>query len=452
MKTLLSGGTIYDFSPERRRISSGYLGIEDGRIAFISESRPQWFVADREIDCRECVVLPGFVNCHTHLAENLFKGLMDEVAFEGLFYSTLFRWEGKLDPDMVYWGSMSGALDALRCGVTTVADMYHHAEATAKAVCDAGLRGYLGQKVLGFSLDRPPELVNGKVNYNFDFSSFSQQLDAALSFASQWQGSCDGRITTSIAPHATNTLDRRMFAEIVRQARDHNLGVHLHLAQMASERDTIIAREGMGCVEFLADVGVLDVPVLGAHAIFLREGEVELLQQYGVSISHNPYPNAKDAAVVAPVPAMRSAGVTVGLGTDAFQMNMLETARFAALLNRVQLGNPSYFSAEETLAMATIEGAKVLGMEQEIGSLEAGKRADIVVFDLSLLNTQPLDDSLKNLFYYGDVSNIKHTIVNGEIVYTKGRFTRVKESTVEKELKRVSAQLRSEIQRIKRGT
>jgi len=451
MKTLLFGGTTYDFSPERRHIPDSYLGIEDGRIAFVSESKPQEFVADQEIDCQGCVVLPGFVNCHTHLAENLFKGLMDEVAFEGLFYSTLFRWEGLLNPDMVYWGSMSGALDALRCGVTTVADMYHHAEATAKAVCDAGLRGYIGQKVLGFSFDRPPELASGKVNYNFDFSSFSRQLDAALSFAGQWQGNCDGRITTSIAPHATNTLDRRMFAEIARQARSHDLGVHMHLAQMASERETIIAREGMGCVEFLADVGMLDVPILGAHAIFLKEGEVDLLQQYGVSISHNPFPNAKDAAVVAPVSAMRSAGVTIGLGTDAFQMNMLETARFAALLNRVQLGDPNYLSAEESLAMATIEGAKALGMAHEIGSLEAGKHADIVVFDLSSLNTQPLDDPLKNLFYYGDVSNIEYTIVNGEIVYDEQKFSRVKESTVKEELKRVSIKLRSKIQQLKRG-
>lgn len=452
MKMLLSGGTIYDFSPDSRCIPGGYLGMDGGRIAFVSEAKPKEFVPDREIDCQGCVILPGFVNCHTHLAENLFKGLMDEVAFEGLFYSTLFRWEGQLDPDMVYWGSLSGALDALRCGVTTVADMYHHAEATARAVCDAGLRGYVGQKVLGFSLDRPPELVNGKVNYNFDFSAFSQQLDAALSFASQWQGKCDGRITTSIAPHATNTLDRRMFAEIARQARKNDLGVHLHLAQMTSERETIIAREGMGCVEFLADVGMLDVPVLGAHAIFLKEGEIELLRKHRVTISHNPYPNAKDAAVVAPVPAMRSAGVTVGLGTDAFQMNMLETARFAALLNRVQLGDPSYLSAEETLAMATIEGAKALGMEQEIGSLEAGKRADIVILDLAPLNTQPLDDPLKNLFYYGDVSNIKYTIVNGKIVFDEGRFSHVQESTVQQELRRVSTKLWSKIQRLKRGT
>ena len=445
MKTLLFGGSIYDFSPERRRILDGYLGVEDGRIAFVSPERPQEFVADQEIDCRGCLILPGFVNCHTHLAENLFKGLMDEVAFEGLFYSTLFRWEGMLDSEMVYWGSLSSALDALRCGVTTVADMYHHAEATARAVCDAGLRGYIGQKILGFSFDRPPELVNGEVNYNFDFSAFSQQLDSALSFASQWQGKCDGRITTSIAPHATNTLDRRMFAEIARQARKHDLGVHLHLAQMASERETIIAREGMGCVEFLADVGVLEGTVLGAHAIFLEEQEVGLLRKYGVSISHNPVPNAKDAAVVAPVPAMRSAGVRIGLGTDAFQMNMLETAHSAALLNRVQLGDPNYLPAEEALAMATIGGAETLGMEQEIGSLEAGKCADIVVFDLSSFNTQPLDDPLKNLFYYGDVSNVKLTIVNGKIVFKDGIFPGVEENRVKKELKRISVQLRSKI-------
>jgi len=445
MKTLLSGGIIYTFSPTRRRIFGGYLGIEDGRILFVSEEKPQWFVADRTINCHGCLVLPGFIDCHTHLAENLFKGLMDEVEFEGLFYTTLFRWEARLDPEMVYWGSLAGALDALRCGVTTVADMYHHAAATAKAVCDAGLRGYIGQKVLGFSLEQPPRQSGGKVDYNFSFSSFSRQLDEALSFAEEWQGADNGRITTSIAPHATNTLNREMFVEVASQARKNKLGIHLHLAQMASEQEAIATREGMGCVEFLADVGLLEVPVLGAHAIFLEDREIKLLKQYGVSISHNPVPNAKDAAVVAPVGAMLAAGVKIGLGTDAFQMNMLETARFAALINRVKTGRPGYLPAEEALAMATIGGATVLGLEHEIGSLEVGKRADVVVFDLQLFNTQPAHDPAKSLLYYGDTSNIKMVIVDGRVIYEHGEYSMIDKQLVQREFQQASTRLKTQL-------
>lgn len=445
MKILLSGGTICPFDDSQKSISKGYLGIEDEQILFISTKKPKDFKADRIVDCHECLILPGFVNCHTHLAENLFKGLMDEIDFEGLFYSTLFRWEAQLDPEMVYWGSLVGALDALRCGVTTVADMYHHASSTAKAVSKAGLRAYIGQKVLGFSLNSPPYQTRQGVNYNFNVLDFFKQLESAVTFAVKWRGISNGFITTSIAPHATNTLNRVMFTEIADQARENGLGVHLHLAQMASEKEEINDREGMGCVKFLEDVGLFQGPVLGAHGIFLEESEIERLYQNKVSISHNPVSNAKDAAMLAPISEMREKGVKVGLGTDAFQMNMLETARFTTLINRIKTGKPDYLSAYEALAMATIEGAKALGMDEKIGSLEKGKKADIIVFDLSRLNTQPIIDPLMDIFYYGEVGNIKLVTVNGEIVFEEGKFVKVDVLLVLKEFRRSVKRLKSKI-------
>ena len=445
MRILLAGGTICPFDRSHRFIPHGYLGIEDGRIAFVSKESPENFEPDRVIDCQGDLILPGFVNCHTHLAENLFKGLMEEVNFEGLFYTTLFRWESLLDPEMVYWGSMAGALDALRCGVTTVADMYHYATATAEVVSEVGIRGYIGQKILGFSLERPPRQVEHGIDYKFDFSAFSTQLDAAVEFARKWAGKANGRITTCIAPHATNTLNREMFAAIAERAAAEGLSIHLHLAQMESERETIQAREGMGCVAFLEDVGLLDQPVLGAHAIFIDEEEIEILHRNNVSVAHNPVPNARDAAVVAPIDRMRDAGVTVGLGTDAFEMNLLNTARFAVLINRVRTGRPDYLPAYDALAMATIEGAKALGLEQEIGSLEAGKKADITVFDMSRFNTQPLRAPLKELLYYGDVGNVRMVFVDGEVVFEQGRFVRVDAERVRQELQRASDRLRARI-------
>ena len=425
MKMLLVGGTICPFDSSRQCIQDGYLGIKDERIAFVANEPPDNFQPDRVIDCQGTLILPGFVNCHTLLAENLFKGLMEEVSFEGLFYTTFFRWEGLLDPEMVYWGSMAGALDALRCGVTTVADMYHHASAIARAVSDVGIRAYIGQKILGFSLEKPPCQTEYGINYNFDFAAFTDQLDSAIKFAKTWHGAGDGRITTCLAPHATNTLNREMFTEIARRAKAEKLSVHLHLAQMESERAEIQRREGMGCVEFLEDVGLLERPVLGAHAIFIDKAEIEILRSHNVAIAHNPVPNARDAAVVAPISRMRERGVTVGLGTDTFEMNILETARFAALINRVKTGNPGYLSAYEVLSMATIEGAKALGLDKEIGSLEAGKKADVVVFDLNRFNTQPARDPLKNLLYYGNVSNVKTVIVDGKVLLENGNFLNV---------------------------
>lgn len=432
MRILLAGGTICPFDLSHQCIQSGYLGIKDGRIAFVSKEPSDNFEPDRVIDCQGDLILPGFVNCHTHLAEDLFKGLMEEVNFEGLFYTTLFRWESLLDPEMVYWGSMAGALDALRCGVTTVADMYHHASATAEAVSEIGLRGYIGQKILGFSLEKPPCQAKHGINYNFDFSAFSDQLEEAVKFATTWRGAAGGRITTCITPHATNTLNREMFVEIANRAEADGLNIHLHLAQMESEREAIQAREGMGCVEFLEDVGLLERPVLGAHAIFVDEREIEILRRHHVSISHNPVPNARDAATIAPISKMRERGITVGLGTDAFEMNMLQTARFAALINRVQTGQPDYLPAYDVLAMATIEGAKALGLDNEIGSLEPGKRADVVIFDPERLNTQPARAPIKDLLYYGDVSNVRTVIVDGKVLFDAGEFTTVDAAKVKR--------------------
>lgn len=441
MRILLSGGTICTFDAQRRCIRNGYLGIDDNRIAFVSKSPPNDFNPDRVVDCEGCLVLPGFVNCHTHLAENLFKGLMEETDFEGLFYTTLFRWEALLDPEMVYWGSMAGILDALRCGVTTVSDMYHHASATTEAIAAVGIRGYIGQKILGFPPEKPPRQIGQRIDYGFDFSAFIAQLEDAVHFALTWNGMADGRITTSLAPHATNTLNRSMFTEIAKRAAEEKLGVHLHLAQMESERETILAREQMGCVEFLEDVGLLELPILGAHAIFVTEEEIKILRRYNVAIAHNPVPNARDAAAVAPVTEMQRQGVTVGLGTDAFEMNMLDTARFAALINRVHNGQPDCLPAYEALELATIGGARALRLDHEIGTLELGKKADVVVFDMSGFNVRPARDPVKNLVYYGDVRDIRMVIVDGRVLFEKGKFTTVDMESVAREFDRVCRKL-----------
>ncbi len=445
MRILLAGGVVCPFDSSQRCITNGYVGIEEERIAFVSEGLPAGFEPDRVIDCQGCLITPGFVDCHTHLAENLFKGLMEEIDFEGLFYTTLFHWESLIDPEMVYWGSMAGALDALSCGVTTIADMYHHASAIAEAVSDVGIRAYIGQKILGFPLRKPPSQAEYGIDYNFDFPAFSRQLEEAVRFASTWRRSAQGRVTTCIAPHATNTLNREMFIEIAERAAAEGLSVHLHLAQMASERDAVQARDGMGCVEFLEDVGLLERPVLGAHAIFVDDKEIQILHRHDVSISHNPVPNARDAATIAPVSRMRERGIKVGLGTDAFEMNMLQTARFAALVNRIQTGDPSYLTAYDALAMATIDGAAALGMDDEIGSLEEGKRADLIVFDLRHLNTEPAREPVKNILYYGDASNIRIVFVDGKTVLENGEFMSADVTAVERGFNRACAKLEDRI-------
>uniref|UniRef100_A0A7V4KEJ1 Amidohydrolase n=1 Tax=Fervidobacterium pennivorans TaxID=93466 RepID=A0A7V4KEJ1_FERPE len=423
MKILFLGGTILTFDKEYKVYFNGMLGVNNDTIEFVGKDIPNGFHPDLKVDCTGCVIMPGFVNAHVHLGEWLFKGMMDEVDFQGLFYSSLFKWEASLDPDILYWGSLAAITEALRCGVTTVGDMYHHAEATARAVEVSGIRACIGQLIYGFSL-QSPYMRKGK-NLKFDLYAFEEQLESAYQFAIKWNGKAQGRITTALAPHATNTLTPEMLEQIAQVAQKSSLLIHMHLAQMKSEYEMVKRKYGLGCVELLEKTGILKNKFLGAHGIFLKKNEIDLLARVSGAVAHNPVANAKDAGLVAPVIALKQAGVCIGLGTDAFHSNLLETARFAAYLHRVHTRNAQTCPAQEVLFWATKGGAMALGLK-DVGSLERGKKADLIVINLKQLNTLPINDPYKTVLYYAEPTNIFLVMVNGNILINKNQKLTIK--------------------------
>lgn len=417
MNLLLYGGTICTFDEHWRVLHEGVLGISGEYITFVGEDIPEGFHPDLSLDCSGCLIIPGLVNTHVHLGEQLLKGLMDEKDFSQLFYSSLFFWEAALEPELVYYGSLAGIADALRCGVTTFGDIYHYPESTARAVEVSGVRACIGQLIYGFDLYHP--FTKNRSSIQFSKDAFEEQLSAALEFAKSWNGKANGRITTALGPHATNTLEAWMFERIADEAKRNSLVIHMHLAQMKAEYDEVMKRYGLSCVELLANTGILDCKFVGAHAIFIKPEEISILADSKAAIAHNPVANAKDAGLIAPVIRMVRAGVRVGLGTDAFHTNLLETARFAAYLHRVTTGDPSVCPAREVLYWATRGGALALGLE-DVGVLEPGKRADLVVIDMGRLNSTPVDDPYISLLYYVEPSNIKFVIINGQIIVYNG--------------------------------
>lgn len=441
MKMVFSGATICTFDEERRVFPKGVLGVDGTEIAFVGTEIPNGFHPDLEVDCHGCVVIPGLVNTHVHLGEQLFKGLMDEADFQGLFYSRLFPWESCLEPELVYWGSLAAAVEALRCGVTTVGDMYHHAEATARAVEASGLRACIGQLIYGFPLRHP--FGKDKVSFRFDSDEFERQLEAACHFAETWDGRAEGRVTTAIAPHATNTLAPWMLERVARVAEANAWLVHMHLAQMESEYNAISKQYGLGCVELLSEVGILRCRFLGAHAIFLKQGEKEILADAEAGVAHNPIANAKDAGLIAPIVELAEAGVRIGLGTDAFHSNLLEAARFAACLQRVHAGAGAC-PAREALYWATRGGALALGLE-EVGVLEPGKKADLIVIDMERLNMLPAGDPYTTILYYAEPADIRLVLVNGEIVVKEGEILTVDLGEVKRHFMKAVKVLRSKI-------
>ncbi|MGD9676276.1 MAG: amidohydrolase family protein [Candidatus Bipolaricaulia bacterium] len=445
MRILLTGGTVLTCDGEGRVYSAGSIAIEGTRIVSIGEGSPGVFPADLTIDCSKCFITPGLVNCHVHLGEQLLKGVLEDADFQGLFYTALFRWESELTPDLVRRASLAAAVDSLRCGVTTVADMYHHAEATAQAVEEVGIRALLGQKVLGFSLAAPPQSVGEGASYRFDRGSFREQLAAACEFADRRNGTAQGRITTSLSPHATNTLEPWMLEEVAEAADVRSARVHMHLAQMESEREEVRARYGMGCGELLDKVGLLGPQLLAAHSIFLSESEIALLAARRSAVAHNPVANAKDGGLVAPVERFVEHNVTVGLGTDAFHMSVLETARFACYLHRVLHGDASFPSAPQVLAWATREAARAVGLEGSIGSLEVGKCADLVVWDMGPLSATPCRDPSATLLYHAGPANVSMVMVNGQQVLVEREVQTVDAAQVEVDFALAAQEMRRRI-------
>ena len=420
MKRAFVHGTLIPCDDRRSVLHDTALAIDGSRIVGIGKELPAGFHPDETVDCTGMILMPGLVNAHVHLGEHLFRGWMDEVSFEGLFYSTLFRWEAALNPDWVHAASLAAAIEAAKAGVTTVADMYHHAEATARAVDEVGLRALIGQKILGFALDRPPRETDHGIDYRFDLDAFGRQLDAAAEFAEAWDGACEGRIRTGLCAHATNPLTGEMLEAVARRAGELGLPVHMHLAQMASEAETVMTRDGMGCVELLDRCGILDHRFLGAHGIFVRPDEMALLNRPNVAIVHNPIANAKDAGLIAPIGAYQAAGVRIALGTDAFRMDLLEAARFAACIQRTTVTSGTEFAAREVLRWATAEGANALGIGDQTGSLEPGKAADLLVLGAVRLETFGMGDPHTQVLYYGSPSVIRRVYVNGEPVVVDG--------------------------------
>ena len=421
MKRAFVHGTIITCDDAFSVHRDATLAVFDDRIVGVGTDVPADFIADETVDCAGCILMPGLVNAHTHLGEHLLRGWMDEVAFEGLFYSTLFRWEGDLTREGVLAASRAGAIEAVRSGVTTVADLYHHADATAASVAEVGMRALMGPKILGFSLERPPRMSGSHVDYRYDFEAFEAQLDTGERFVETWNG-CEGdRIRAALCPHATNTLTADMLTRVAHRALSLDVPVHMHLAQMASERETVLERDGVGCVELVDRCGLLDGRFLGAHGIFIAKDEMARLARPTAAIVHNPIANAKDAGLIAPVPALRDAGVAIALGTDAFRMDLFEAARFAAYVQRTVMEDGSAMPAREALRWATLAGARALGWDDRIGSLEPGKQADVLVLDADRIETSAAGDPHPRILNYAFPGCIRRVYVAGSLICEDGR-------------------------------
>jgi len=410
-------GTVLTMAPDQEPIDEGVVCTHDGVISYTGPAAQAPEPGDEQvIDASGCVVLPGLVNAHTHLAMTLFRGYADDMMLQEWLEDWIWPAEMRLRPEDVYWGSLLGACEMLRFGVTCFNDMYHMPERTVAAAIDSGIRACPSGVLLGF-------LPNAE-----------QLLEEAIAFVDGLQQQNHPRIHPMLAPHAIYTCPDEMLLKVGEGARDTGVPIHIHLAETASEVKDSYDEHGESPVQHLNTLGLLDIPMLAAHCVHLSEDDIALLAEKQVGIAHCPTSNMKLASGFAPVPELLEAGAVVGLGTDGCASNnnldMLEEVHLTALLHKVHSGDPTTIPARTALAMATRLSAQALGLGNIIGTLEAGKRADIILIDMSSPHLQPPRDPVSHLVYAAHGSDVNTTIVEGQIVMNDGEILMVDEAEV----------------------
>jgi len=386
------------------------LGIRDGRIALIApRAEALRHPATQVRELPNCVLTPGLINAHGHAAMTLFRGLADDLPLMRWLEEAIWPAESRhVSAAFVRDGTLLAAAEMIRGGITTCSDMYFHPEAAAEAFAAAGMRAVVGAVVLEF----PTSYASDPEDY----------LRKGLAARDRWQG--HPRLGFSIAPHAPYTVSDESFHQVQTLADELGLPIHVHIHETAQEIADSLAVHGCRPLARLARLGVLGSNLIGVHAVHLDEADIELLARHGCSVAHCPTSNMKLASGIAPVPRLLAAGVPVGLGSDGAASNnrldLLQEMRHAALLAKVGSLDATAVPAHAALRMATLGGARALGMDDRIGSIEKGKCADLCALDLSAPQCRPCFDPVSHLVYVCGRENVSHVWIDGETRVDKG--------------------------------
>lgn len=417
---------IQDSGSQEKYRTTGSIAIYNGRISGVGDITPEGDF-DKVIDGSGCVVLPGLINTHTHAAMTLFRSFADDLPLMEWLEKKIWPAEDKLIADDVYWGTMLSILEMIKSGTTCFADMYFFMDQVARAVEESGIRAVLARGLVG-------------VGPNGDDS-----LEEGTKFVRDWQGKADGRITTMLGPHAPYTCPPDYLKKVMRAAEKLQVGIHIHLAETLTEINDIQKSHGKRPVELMNELGLFEHPVLGAHLVHVNEQEIGILEEKKVGVAHNPQSNMKLASGIAPVPAMLKRGIPVALGTDGASSNnnldMIDEMRSASLLHKVATMDPTAAPAYQVLKMATCYGAQALRLDGEIGQINVGKKADLILLDLEKPHLYPRHDLAAHLVYAAQSSDVKTVIIDGKIVMEDRRVLTMDEERIMFEAARCARRL-----------
>ncbi len=429
---LIMNGLVLTMDSRQRTIPAGAVAICEDRIVAVGKADE---VATRQpgrvIDARGGIIMPGLVNTHTHAAMTLFRGLADDLPLMTWLNDHIFPAEAALDPHQVYCGALLACAEMIMSGTTTFCDMYLFEDAVARAAQKAGMRAVVGEVLFDFT----------SPNYGSPAQGFAYTESLIESYRS------DPLITIAVEPHSPYLCAPAVLTQASALARQHGIPMVIHLAETAGEVATIRERYGRTPVEHLEALGVLAPNVLACHCVALTEHDIELLKRRDVKVSHNPESNMKLASGIAPVPQLLEAGVCVGLGTDGAASNnnldLFLEMDTAAKLHKVHRLDPTVLDAGTVLRMATIDGARALGLSERIGSLEPGKLADVIILDTHKPHLVPMYHPVSQLVYAARGSDVDAAVINGRIVMEHGRILTFDVEQTMDDVNRIAAQVAS---------
>lgn len=434
MKIYIKDVDVITSDSSNKFIKNTNIAIENGRILWIgdsSEKEIENFTADKTIYGRNKLVMPGLVNAHTHSAMTIFRNFAGDLTLEDWLFKNIIPAEARLTGEDVYWGTMLGIAEMIKSGTTTFADMYLHMDEVAQAVVETGIRANISKGPITSD-------VRGK-------NGLAVDIDGCTEYFKTWNGKADGRIKVYVEIHSAYLFDEPSVTGAAQLAKQLNTGIHIHILETAVEKEICAQKYGINSPEFCLKCGVFDVPVFAAHCVHLTDEEMNLLKSKGVSIVHNPTSNLKLGSGIARVPAMLEKGINVCLGTDGAasnnNLNMFEEMHLAALIHKGANRNPVLVNAEQTLTMATRNGAAAIGFGDETGSIRAGMKADLILLDIDKPHFYPLNDPMSAVVYSAQASDVDTVIVDGNILMENRELKGLDEEKIKYMVKNISARI-----------
>jgi cytosine/adenosine deaminase-related metal-dependent hydrolase len=430
---IVTNAHVVTMNARKDVIENGAVIIKDSLILAVGPGAlADRYVAPKTIDAGGDLVLPGMINTHTHAPMTVFRGLGDDVPDR--LRRFIFPLEKNLvDRELVYWGALHGIIEMIKGGVTTMVNMYYFEEEVARAAKRAGMRGVLGQTVINFPAPDSSEPYGG--------------LARVREFAAAYRG--DPLITPAIAPHAPYTVDREHLLKVAALSAELDLPVLMHVAEMTEEMTSLRKDYNMTPIEYLDSVGLLNRRLIAAHCIFVTDADIALLKARDAGIAHNMVANIKSAKGVAPVLKMFNQDLRVGLGTDGPMsgntLDIIGQLGYVAKLHKLDNKDRNVMPALNVVEMATRGGARALHREDQLGSLEPGKLADVIIIDKDATHLIPLYDPYSALVYAASPRDVRTTIIHGRVVMEDRRITTVDVAEVRAQMRAIAARINTAI-------